>query len=241
MCYIGNTGDSRACLSADGGKVVVGLSNDHKPTDEIEIDRILSNNGRIYQNASIVNVQQQYGQIQSQLVLGPHRVFPGRLSVCRTFGDIEAKLPKLEGNPRVVVADPDITAFKIDRNKHDFIVLGCDGIFDKLDNADTVHMPWQTCLAEENLYNYDNPLHDKTDLANLTKEQEERRHRLAGIAVDSILKCSASRRSADNITAVAITFDNFYRVLDDLKKKNSEQVMDYEVIEMQKLDPIPIY
>jgi len=59
--------------------------------------------------------------------------------------------------------------------------------------------------------------------------------------VDSILKCSASRRSADNITAVAITFDNFYRVLDDLKKKNLEQVMDYEVIEMQKLDPIPIY
>lgn len=48
MCYIGNTGDSRACMSADGGKVVVGLSNDHKPTDEIEVDRILSNNGRIY-------------------------------------------------------------------------------------------------------------------------------------------------------------------------------------------------
>jgi hypothetical protein len=25
--------------------------------------------------------------------LGPHRVFPGRLSVSRTFGDIEAKHP----------------------------------------------------------------------------------------------------------------------------------------------------
>ena len=59
--------------------------------------------------------------------------------------------------------------------------------------------------------------------------------------MDSILKCSASKRSADYFTAVAITFDNFYRVLDDLKKKNSEQVMDYDVIEMQKLDPIPIY
>lgn len=81
-------------------------------------------------------------------------MFPGRLSVCRTFGDIEAKLTRLDGNPRVVVADPDITAFKIDKNKHDFIVLGCDGIFDKLDNADTVHMPWQTCLADENLFNY---------------------------------------------------------------------------------------
>ena len=57
MCYIGNTGDSRACMSADGGKSIVGLSNDHKPTDEIEMYRILNNNGRIYQNASIVNVQ----------------------------------------------------------------------------------------------------------------------------------------------------------------------------------------
>ena len=47
--------------------------------------------------------------------MGPHRVFPGRLSVCRTFGDIEAKLSKLDGNPKVVVADPDVIAFKIDR------------------------------------------------------------------------------------------------------------------------------
>ena len=48
MCYIGNTGDSRACMSVDGGKTCIGLSNDHKPTDDIEMERILSNNGRIY-------------------------------------------------------------------------------------------------------------------------------------------------------------------------------------------------
>ena len=65
MCYIGNTGDSRACMSVDGGKVVIGLSNDHKPTDDIEMDRILGNNGRIYQNASVVSVQQQNGTVQS--------------------------------------------------------------------------------------------------------------------------------------------------------------------------------
>jgi len=69
-------------------------------------------------------------------------VFPGRLSVSRTFGDIEAKLEKYEGNPKVVVAEPDITAFKI-RNNFDFIVIGCDGIFDKLNNKDTVHLVWQ--------------------------------------------------------------------------------------------------
>jgi hypothetical protein len=54
------------------------------------------------------------------------------------------------------------------------------------------------------------------------------------------LKCSASRRSADNITAVAITFDHFYKVLDHLKMKNFDSAMDFEVIEMQKMDPIPV-
>lgn len=74
-------------------------------------------------------------------------MFPGRLSVSRTFGDIEAKLPKLDGNPKVVVAEPDIMAFKItDAAKFDFIILGCDGIFDKLDNKETVHLVWQSVL-----------------------------------------------------------------------------------------------
>jgi protein phosphatase 2C family protein 2/3 len=33
------------------------------------------------------------------LIIGPLRVLPGRLSVSRTFGDVEAKHPKLGGNP----------------------------------------------------------------------------------------------------------------------------------------------
>jgi protein phosphatase 2C family protein 2/3 len=45
--------------------------------------------------------------------LGPLRVLPGRLSVSRTFGDIEAKLERFGGNPLVVVAEPDIKHFKI--------------------------------------------------------------------------------------------------------------------------------
>ena len=54
---------------------------------------------------------------------------------------IEAKLPKYEGNPKVVIAEPDITSFKI-RNNIDFIIMGCDGIFDKLNNKETVHLVW---------------------------------------------------------------------------------------------------
>lgn len=76
-------------------------------------------------------------------MMGPHRVFPGRLSVSRAFGDIEAKLAKFEGNPKVLIAEPDVTAFRI-RNNYDFIVLACDGIYDKLSNLDVIHLAWQS-------------------------------------------------------------------------------------------------
>ena len=56
--------------------------------------------------------------------MGPHRVFPGRLSVSRTFGDIEAKLPKFGGNPNCVIAEPDLKAFQI-KDDFDFIVIAC--------------------------------------------------------------------------------------------------------------------
>jgi protein phosphatase 2C family protein 2/3 len=46
-------------------------------------------------------------------VQGPLRVFPGRLSVARTFGDIEAKLPRFGGNPNVIICEPEIRAFKL--------------------------------------------------------------------------------------------------------------------------------
>jgi protein phosphatase PTC2/3 len=41
------------------------------------------------------------------------RVFPGKLSVSRTFGDIEAKHPKYGGNPKVIICNPEIVSFKL--------------------------------------------------------------------------------------------------------------------------------
>ena len=60
----------------------------------------------------------------NQILLGPHRIIPGRLSVSRSFGDIEAKTYRLGGLPNVLIATPEIFAFKID-DTIDFIVLGC--------------------------------------------------------------------------------------------------------------------
>lgn len=64
--------------------------------------------------------------------------------MCRTFGDAEAKLTFRGGNPNVVSATPEITKFLISR-EHDFIVLGSDGIFDKITDAECAKCVWLSC------------------------------------------------------------------------------------------------
>lgn len=67
------------------------------------------------------------------MIVGPLRVFPGKLSVTRTLGDIEAKLPEFGGIRNCISTDPEICKYSL-TGKEDFIILGCDGIFEKLDS-----------------------------------------------------------------------------------------------------------
>ena len=45
------------------------------------------------------NIVDQADGGHKELIIGPQRVLPGRLSVSRTFGDLEAKIAALGGNP----------------------------------------------------------------------------------------------------------------------------------------------
>ncbi len=67
-------------------------------------------------------------------VVPPMRVIPGRLSVSRTFGDCMAKMERYGGNPNCIIATPEIQTFET-TSETDLILLGSDGIFDKLDNV----------------------------------------------------------------------------------------------------------
>jgi protein phosphatase 2C family protein 2/3 len=42
--------------------------------------------------------------------------------VCRTFGDLDAKIEKRGGNPNVVIAVPEIKSFRL-TSDHDFIAM----------------------------------------------------------------------------------------------------------------------
>ena len=125
--YVGNVGDSRAFLSSENGNKIVSLTTDHKPNQENETKRILDKGGKVYQSqtcAKSLNIPSLNTTLINQILLGPHRVSPGRLSVSRTFGDAAAKLSKFGGMEGVIVATPDVFKVKI-KEDMDFLILGC--------------------------------------------------------------------------------------------------------------------
>ena len=109
--YCANAGDSRACLFTNNH--VVALSEDHKPDNSTELQRIMKTDHFVEDS----------------------RV-DGNLALSRAFGDYQYKdSPKLGWKEQAVTAHPDITVTK--RKAGDkYIVLACDGIWDCLSNEE---------------------------------------------------------------------------------------------------------
>ena len=151
------------------------------------------------------------------MIIGPHRVFPGRLSVSRTLGDIEAKDPRYGGNPNCVIATPDIKCFKI-RNNYDFIILGCDGVFEKLDNKQVINSVWEASKCD---YESDEVIRKNIDAAVVKTGGAISIHQKAGLGVDKCLHDCVMAKTLDNITAVMIAFENFEtKAVYDIHSKN---------------------
>ena len=85
------------------------------------------------------------------------------------------------------MATPDIFSFQIE-NHFDFIILGCDGIFDRLESDETIKIAWES--AKKFISGGD--LHFR-----------------AGKVVDNILSAAAERQSMDNLTSILVAFEGF--------------------------------
>ena len=70
--------------------------------------------------------------------------------------------------------------------------MGCDGIFDRIDNKEAVNVVWNTTKDLERLY-----------------PNTKTVHQLSGLGVDYLVKNSLLRRSLDNVTVVLVAFRNF--------------------------------
>ena len=183
--YIANIGDSRAIMSSYYGREVTQITQDHKPEVKSEKRRIKDNEGVVYKVNSFNTL---------------YRVLPGNLSVSRTIGDASSKVPFLGGKLGVIISTPEIYKIKLEESKHDFILMGCDGIYDKLDNEDLVRGIWST-------------LDYKESFGNNVNEQ-------GGICADMAVKMAMNNKSKDNVSAIIIGFNNF-------EKKYNEKKAEY--------------
>lgn len=54
----------------------------------------------------------------------------------------------------MIISTPEITKFNLNENVNDFIVMGSDVIYDKLDNEDIVQNIWSTLDDSDTLTSY---------------------------------------------------------------------------------------
>ena len=109
--YFANAGDSRVVMCKKG--VAEAMSEDHKPEMESEKTRIYKADGWISD-----------GRVK------------GNLNLTRGFGDLEYKQNKnLKPEEQMITANPDIKVVDF-TNDIDFVIIGCDGIWDCLKNQE---------------------------------------------------------------------------------------------------------
>ena len=205
--YIANLGDSRAIMSMNGGTKIKALTNDHKPNNPKEYERAIKNGSKIYaddndetdRDVSKINFikdktefeKYKKGENSKEDIV--FREYPSDLAVMRTIGDIKAKKKEYGGNPGTIINKPDIFIYDININD-DFIIMGCDGIFDDLSNQDVVNAAWFIYKNESKEKNYDI-------------------HELTQDACDIIIKFAMEKQTSDNLSCIIIGLDGLEKFL----------------------------
>jgi len=111
--YVANAGDSR-CVLARGGHAL-DMSTDHKTSVSTESARVKRAGGTVY-----------LGRVNGQLAL------------TRSMGDFSYKSnPLAPADEQIITAKPDVKVEKL-TPKDQFLILGCDGIWDVLSSQECV-------------------------------------------------------------------------------------------------------
>ena len=209
--YIGNIGDSRAIMSLNNGTKVKQLSIDHKPNNLKEFERITKNGGKVYIDEDIkedengkldesklnfITDKNDFNQYkcQSEVIF---RHFPSHLAVVRSIGDIKVKKPEygaLKGN---IIHTPEVFVYDYSPS-YDFMVMGCDGIFDDLSNEEIIGAAWHVFKDKAKEKNYD---------LNLLTED----------SCDMIIKYAMDVMTSDNLSCIVIGMEGVQKFI-SLKK-----------------------
>ena len=212
--YIGNIGDSRAIMSICEGTKVKQLTMDHKPDNVKEFERALKNGSKIYldDNDDVDIDESKIHFIKDKIELEKmkavkensteekiFRVYPSDLAVMRTIGDIKAKKKEYGGIPGTIINIPEIFIYDINSND-DFIVLGCDGIFDDLSNEEVINAAWMAYKHREKEKNYD--IHEST------KD-----------ACDLVIRVALEKQTTDNLSCIIIGLEGLEKYFQTIQLK----------------------
>ncbi|KAL3802342.1 hypothetical protein HJC23_007167 [Cyclotella cryptica] len=150
-----NAGDSRALLCRSGSALP--LSFDHKPNNDWEAARIDRAGGFV-----------KGGRVD------------GDLAVSRSFGDFSYKShATCDATSQRVTVDPDIIVLPRDYDRDEYIVLACDGVWDRLTNRDCATLV-RSCIDE-----------GESDV---------------GLLCEEIIDTALEMDSRDNMTAAVVVF-----------------------------------
>ena len=223
--YIANIGDSRAIMSIGGGTKVKQLTADQKPDNIKEFERALKNGSKIYlddnddpdRDESKIEFIKDKAELEKMKEIKENskeekifRVYPSDLAVMRTVGDIKAKKKEFGGIPGTIINIPEVYIFDIN-SSDDFIVMGCDGIFDDLSNQEIVNAAWTVFKHRATEKNYD--IHE------LTQE-----------ACDLVIKFGLEKQTTDNLSCIIIGLEGLEKFLkmNQLKKKVNNNMNNFK-------------
>ena len=223
--YIANIGDSRAILSINGGTKVKQLTVDHKPDNMKEFERAIKNGSKIYlddnddpyRDPEKLEFIKDKSELEKMKLITQNsnedkvfRVYPSDLAVMRTVGDIKAKKKEFGGIPGTIINIPDVFIFDINSND-DFIVMGCDGIFDDLSNQEIINAAWMVFKNRAKDKNY--------DINELSSE-----------ACDIIIKFAMEKQSTDNLSCIIIGLEGLEKFLKmtQLKQKVNSNMNNFK-------------
>jgi serine/threonine protein phosphatase PrpC len=213
--FIANIGDSRAIMSINNGTKIKQLTVDHKPNNIKEYERVIKNGGKVYiddfsgegsvepdknQIKYIFN-KNEFAKYKTQADI-IYRHFPSNLAIMRSIGDFKAKSKDFGGLPNNIIAVPEIYTYDYN-HINDFIIMGCDGIFDDLSNEEIINTAWYIFKNKAKQRNYDINLLSKN-------------------SCDLIIKYAMELLTSDNLSCIIIGMEGLQKYLNLKKLKDGK-------------------
>mmetsp|Transcript_6292 Transcript_6292/g.10677 ORF Transcript_6292/g.10677 Transcript_6292/m.10677 type:complete len:144 (+) Transcript_6292:562-993(+) len=135
-------------------------------------------------------------------------------------------MERYNGNPNVIVVDPEIHQVKLNDDNLDFIILGCDGIFDRMTTEHCCQEIWASQMTgflsdaksittphgKKNQQSF--KAHGSKNASKPSHFTEETFHQACGHGVDQLLIKAMKLQSLDNLSIVMIGLKNFRAALE---------------------------